>query len=166
MNTNKATIPTEYIEMDIVSTGNSSVSGLLNPPKETTTTTGSTFADCVKKWEQYALNTKFATPEAMELAKKEFMTKCMGVTPTGGSNIVEPDLTGSASSSTTSSSTTSTYNVGSFLGSLSGGAMGGAMGGGAGATEEVVERTKKKPFPYWLIVVALVGGYLIFKKQK
>lgn len=162
MNTNKATIPTEYIETDIVSTGNSSGSGLLNPPKETTTTTGSTFADCVKKWEQYALNTKFATPEAMELAKKEFMTKCMGVTPTGGSNIVEPDLTGSASSSTTSSSTTSTYNVGSFLGSLSGG----AMGGGAGATEEVVEPTKKKPFPYWLIVVALVGGYLIFKKQK
>ena len=98
-------------------------------------------------------------------------------TPTGVSAVVEPNLLGSntttsggniiTSGTTTSNAVTpnlSTPNIGSFLGSLSGGGAGGA--GGAGATEEVKEEVKKKPFPYWLIAVALVGGYLIFKKEK
>lgn len=101
-------------------------------------------------------------------------------TPTGVSAVVEPDLSGGSTATTGNTSATSTTsggsvvtsgginpltpNIGSFLGSISGGGAGEA--GGGVATEEVKEEIKKKPFPYWLIAVALVGGYLIFKKEK
>lgn len=97
--------------------------------------------------------------------------------PKGTSVIVEPldILTENPNTNTTTTSTSSSVvastsntgslpNLGAFLGSLTGGAMG---GGGAveGAVEDKVEKQNKKPFPYWLIAVALVGGYLIFRKK-
>jgi hypothetical protein len=42
---------------------------------------------------------------------------------------------------------------------------GGGAGGGGGATEEDVLTPNKKPFPYWIIAVAVVGGYLILRKK-
>jgi len=44
-----------------------------------------------------------------------------------------------------------------------GGGGGGAMGGGAGSgsADELID---KKPFPYWILIAGLVGGYLVFKK--
>lgn len=96
--------------------------------------------------------------------------------PKGTSVIVEPldiltenpntntNTTPTSSSVVTSTSNTSSLpNLGAFLGSLTGGSMGG--GAVAGGTEDEVEKQNKKPFPYWLIAVALVGGYLIFRKK-
>lgn len=96
--------------------------------------------------------------------------------PKGTSVIVEPldiltenpntntNTTPTSSSVVTSTSNTSSLpNLGAFLGSLTGGSMGG--GAVASGTEDEVEKQNKKPFPYWLIAVALVGGYLIFRKK-
>lgn len=89
--------------------------------------------------------------------------------PPAKSNIIEPDLgllisdsppsstittTSTPSTTTTSSSPT----LGNFLGSISG-------GGGVVADDEVEKPKEKKPFPYWIIAVAVLGGYLIFRKK-
>jgi hypothetical protein len=137
------------------------------PPKTTDTTIqGNLYPDCYRKWEEYLSVVKFGSNEEMEKAKNEFMTKCMSTSTIGASQIVEPEVVipiKDTTSETSAGSTTNNVvlpNLGAFLGSLTGGA-----GGGAGAIEETATIEKKKPFPYWLIVVAVVGGYLIFRKK-
>ena len=95
--------------------------------------------------------------------------------PTGGSVVTEPNLSGSTTTSTTSSTTTipttiptSTTTsiiptIGNFMGSLGSTFAGG--GGGGASTNSAMVVEKKKPFPYWLVAVALVGSYLIFRKK-
>lgn len=72
---------------------------------------------------------------------------------TGASVIAEPDL---GTSPTNPSGTTTTLP----LPILGGG--GGAMGGGAGSSAD--KPKDKKPFPYWVLIAGLVGGYLVFRK--
>jgi hypothetical protein len=139
----------------------------IKPIKSTDTTIqGGLYPDCLRKWEEYSSVVKFGSNEEMENSKKEFMTKCMSTSTVGASQIVEPEVVTpikDTTSETSSGSTTNNVvlpNLGAFLGSLTGGA-----GGGAGAIEETATIEKKKPFPYWLIVVAVVGGYLIFRKK-
>ena len=76
--------------------------------------------------------------------------------PKGTSAIAEPDL------GTSPTSPKGEPNI-LPLPILSGGGGGGAMGGGAGSgsADELVD---KKPFPYWILIAGLVGGYLVFKK--
>jgi hypothetical protein len=76
--------------------------------------------------------------------------------PKGTSAIAEPDL------GTSPTSPKGNTNI-LPLPILSGGGGGGAMGGGAGSgsADELVD---KKPFPYWILIAGLVGGYLVFKK--
>jgi hypothetical protein len=138
------------------------------PPKTTDTTIqGGLYPECLKKWEQVLAVTKFESTQAMEEAKKRFMTDCMSTPTTGTSAIVEPEIVTPISGTSTGTSTgTPTTNVilpnlGGFLSSLTGG----GAGGGGGATEEDVLTPNKKPFPYWIIAVAVVGGYLILRKK-
>lgn len=140
--------------------------GGIKPPKDTGNVQGGLYPSCLKKWEEYASTVKFTSTEAYELAKKEFMTKCI----TGSSSsttTTTTTTTGNGTTSTTTGGTTTnviTPNLGGFLGSLTGG---GASGGG-GATEEQTKTDctcDKYKFPYWLIAVAVVGGYLIFRKK-
>jgi hypothetical protein len=135
----------------------------IKPIKSTDTTIqGGLYPDCLRKWEEYSSVVKFGSNEEMENSKKEFMTKCMSTSTTGTSQIVEPNLgTPTNTSTTTTNTTTILPNLGAFLGSLTGGG-----GGGAGATEETALSQKKKPFPYWILIVGAVGAYLIFKKEK
>lgn len=88
--------------------------------------------------------------------------------PKGTSAIAEPifeptnDTTPTGTTTTTPTGTTTTSPI------LTGGGGGGAMGGGAGggSAEETTDKPKEeKPFPYWIVAVALVGGYLIFRKK-
>lgn len=141
-------------------------------PKTTDTTIqGGLYPECLKKWEQVLAVTKFESTQAMEEAKKRFMTDCMSTPTKGTSNVVEPEIVTSTSGNTsgtsagTSAGTPTTNvilpNLGGFLSSLTGG----GAGGGGSATEEEVLTIKKKPFPYWIIAVAVVGGYLIFRKK-
>jgi hypothetical protein len=127
--------------------------------------------ECEKKWQQIAMVSRFASEEAMIKAKEEFLKTCQG--GLGSSIIAEPEiitptnpLSGTTSGTTGtsgSSSGTSLPNLGAFLGSLTGGANGGAS---AGASEQITETPKaKKPFPYWILIAGLVGGYLIFRKK-
>jgi hypothetical protein len=133
------------------------------PPKATDTIIqGGMYPECLKKWAEYSSVITFKSNEEMESSKKEFMTKCMSTSTTGTSQIVEPNLgTPTNTSTTTTNTTTILPNLGAFLGSLTGGG-----GGGAGATGETALSQKKKPFPYWILIVGAVGAYLIFKKQK
>ena len=143
----------------------------IKPIKSTDTTIqDGTYPDCYRKWEEYLSVVKFGSNEEMEKAKNEFMTKCMSTSTVGASQIVEPEIvtpikdTTSGTSAGTPTTNVILPNLGGFLSSLTGGGAGGA-GGGAGATEETATIENKKPFPYWLIVVAVVGGYLIFRKK-
>lgn len=145
------------------------------PPKSTDNIQGGLYPECLKKWEQVLAVTKFESTQAMEEAKKRFMTDCMTSSTTGTSAIVEPEIVTpikdttsgntSGTSAGTSTGTTTTNvilpNLGGFLSSLTGG----GAGGGGGATEEDVLAPNKKPFPYWIIAVAVVGGYLILRKK-
>ena len=153
------------------------------PPKSTGNIQGGLYPECLKKWEQVLAVTKFESTQAMEEAKKRFMTDCMSTPTKGTSNVVEPEIvtpikdttsgntsgntsgTSAGTSAGTSSGTPTTNvilpNLGGFLSSLTGG----GAGGGGGATEEDVLTPNKKPFPYWIIAVAVVGGYLIFRKK-
>lgn len=142
-------------------------------PKSTGNIQGGLYPECLAKWEKVLAVTKFENAQAMEEAKKRFMTDCMGSSTAGTSAIVEPEIvtpisgtsagTSAGTSEGTSAGTPTTNvilpNLGGFLGSLTGG------GAGSGATEEEVLTIKKKPFPYWIIAVAVVGGYLIFRKK-
>jgi hypothetical protein len=121
----------------------------------------SVFGDCLKKWEQVAMVSKFASQEEMEKAKKIFITDCITASTTSVSTIVEPAL-GLPSNPVVGSGNTEP-NLGTFLGSLSGG------GAGAESTNEEQSKTDctcdKYKFPYWILAVAVVGGYLIFRKK-
>jgi len=156
------------IDPDKTPTGTSAISEPYidpKPPKTTDTTIqGGMYPECLQKWKEYSSVITFKSNEEMEGSKKEFMTKCMSTSTTGTSQIVEPNLgtpTNTSTTTTTTNTTTILPNLGAFLGSLTGGG-----GGGAGATEETALSQKKKPFPYWILIVGAVGAYLIFKKQK
>jgi hypothetical protein len=121
--------------------------------------------ECEKKWQQIAILSRFASEEAMIKAKGEFLKTCGG--GLGSSVIAEPDLntpTNPLSGNTSGTSSGSNLpNLGAFLGSLTGGANGGA---GSGSAEQTTQTLKpKKPFPYWILIAGLVGGYLIFRKK-
>lgn len=133
------------------------------PPKSTGNIQGGLYPECLKKWEQVLAVTRFESTQAMEEAKKRFMTDCMTSSTAGTSSIVEPEIVTPISGTSTGSTTTNVIlpNLGGFLSSLTGG----GAGGGGGATEEEVLTINKKPFPYWIIAVAVVGGYLILRKK-
>jgi hypothetical protein len=133
------------------------------PPKSTGNIQGGLYPECLAKWEKVLAVTKFESTQAMEEAKKRFMTDCMTSSTTGTSAIVEPEIVTPISGTSTGTTTTNVIlpNLGGFLSSLTGG----GAGGGGGATEEDVLTPNKKPFPYWIIAVAVVGGYLIFRKK-
>ena len=76
--------------------------------------------------------------------------------PKGTSAIAEPDL---GTSPTSPKGNTNILPLHIFRGDGGGGAMGG--GAGSGSADELVD---KKPFPYWILIAGLVGGYLVFKK--
>lgn len=98
--------------------------------------------------------------------------------PKGTSVIAEPIeiTTGTTTGTTTTPTTTTTTPSGTTtsttggsslpnLGALLGGGASGGAGGGA-STEETAETPKEeKPFPYWILIAGLVGGYLIFRKK-
>lgn len=133
------------------------------PPKSTGNIQGGLYPECLAKWEKVLAVTKFESTQAMEEAKKRFMTDCMSTPTTGTSAIVEPEIVTPISGTSTGTTTTNVIlpNLGGFLSSLTGG----GAGGGGGATEEDVLTPNKKPFPYWIIAVAVVGGYLILRKK-
>lgn len=80
----------------------------------------------------------------------------------GASVVAEPDL---GSSATSPSGTTTSTTSGSGLPNL-GGLLGGGGAGGGSSAEQTVEAPKdKKPFPYWILIAGLVGGYLVFRKN-
>ncbi len=153
-----AIVEPEIIDTKTPKTTDTTIQGVLSP-------------ECLKKWEQVLAVTKFGSTQAMEEAKKRFMTDCMSTPTKGTSNVVEPEIVTPTSGNTsgtsagTSAGTPTTNvilpNLGGFLSSLTGG----GAGGGGGATEEEVLTPNKKPFPYWIIAVAVVGGYLIFRKK-
>ena len=89
-------------------------------------------------------------------------TPTTSITPTT-SVIGEPEIVTPIKDTTSGTSVGNMIrpNLGGFLGSLTGG----GAGGGGGATEEEIVMQNKKPFPYWIIAVAVVGGYLIFRKK-
>jgi hypothetical protein len=116
--------------------------------------------ECEKKWLEIAMVSRFASEEAMIKAKEEFLKNCDG--SLGSSVIAEPDLgtpTNPLLGTTTGTTNTTLPNLGTFLGSLTGGANG-------GSAEQTTQTLKpKKPFPYWILIAGLVGGYLIFRKK-
>jgi len=100
--------------------------------------------------------------------------------PKGTSVIAEPIeiTTGTTTGTTTTPTTTTTTPSGTTTSTTSGGyqplpyglpPLGGYASGGAGggaSTEETAETPKEeKPFPYWILIAGLVGGYLIFRKK-
>jgi hypothetical protein len=147
---------------------------------------------CDQKWAIYSAKMTFKNQEEYMKAYREYLSVCLNTgvsSPKGTSAIIEPEVVNpikDATSGTTSGTTSAIVepeivtpingtsagtsagtpttnviipNLGGFLGSLTGG------GAGSGATEEEVLTIKKKPFPYWIIAVAVVGGYLIFRKK-
>lgn len=73
----------------------------------------------------------------------------------GASVVAEPDL---GTSPTNPKGNTNVLPL-----PILGGGGGGAMGGGAGS-DIANEPKDKKPFPYWVLIAGLVGGYLVFRK--
>jgi hypothetical protein len=73
----------------------------------------------------------------------------------GASVVAEPDL---GTSPTNPKGNTNVLPL-----PILGGGGGGAMGGGAGS-DSANEPKDKKPFPYWVLIAGLVGGYLVFRK--
>ena len=139
---------------------------------------------------QYSIDSATGMPQSnvatTEIAYAEQITPIREVAPKGTSVIAEPIeiTTGTATTTTTTPTTTTTTPSGTTtttpsgtttsttsgsslpnLGALLGGGASGGAGGGA-STEEIVETPKKeKPFPYWILIAGLVGGYLIFRKK-
>jgi hypothetical protein len=110
--------------------------------------------ECEKKWQQIAMLSRFASEEGMIKAKEEFLKTCGG--GLGSSVIAEPDL-GTPTNPILGGVPTSP--IGGLLPSPIGGANG-------GSAEQTTDTTLvKKPFPYWILIAGLVGGYLIFRKK-
>ena len=111
--------------------------------------------ECEKKWQQIAMVSRFASEEGMIKAKEEFLKTCGG--GLGSSVIAEPDL-----------GTPTNPILGGLVPSPIGGLLPSPIGGNAsgGSAEQTTDITKvKKPFPYWILIAGLVGGYLIFRKK-
>ena len=89
-----------------------------------------------------------------EKAKEEFLKTCGG--GLGSSVIAEPDLG-------TPTNPILGGLVPSPIGGLVPSPIGGANGGSADKTLDTT--LVKKPFPYWILIAGLVGGYLIFRKK-
>jgi hypothetical protein len=153
---------------------------------------GSIIADtpqnlCDQKWATYSASMTFPTQEAYMVAYNAFLAKCLntGVTPTLGTSqvtiapiddTIKPIRTSTTTTPTTPTTPTTTNTVGGSmvntgvgLGGLIGGLIGGGAGGagGAGGGDAVQQdlTKKKKPFPYWILIVGAVGAYLIFRKK-
>lgn len=110
--------------------------------------------ECEKKWLEIAMVSRFASEEAMIKAKEEFLKNCDG--SLGSSVIAEPDL-GTPTNPILGDVTPSP------IGDVTPSPIGGATGGSA---EQTIQTLKpKKPFPYWILIAGLVGGYLIFRKK-
>ena len=109
--------------------------------------------ECEKKWQQIAMVSRFASEEAMIKAKEEFLKNCDG--SLGSSVIAEPDL-GTPTNPILGGQVHSPVG---FVPSPIGGANGGS------ADKKVDTTLVKKPFPYWILIAGLVGGYLIFRKE-
>ena len=151
------------IDPDKIPTGTSVISEPYvdtKPIKSTGNIQGGLYPECLKKWEQVLAVTKFESTQAMEEAKKRFMTDCMSTPTKGTSNVVEPEIVTPIKDTTSGNTSGNTSGTSSGTPTTNGGA-----GGGGGATEEDFLTPNKKPFPYWIIAVAVVGGYLIFRKK-
>ena len=160
-------------------------------PTNTITTqpsAGSIIADtpqdiCDQKWATYSATMTFPTQEAYMLAYNAYLAKCLntGVTPTLGTSqvtiapiddTIKPIRTSTTTTPTTPTTTNtvggSMVNTGVGLGGLIGGGAGGAGGAGGVSGGDAVQQDltkKKKPFPYWILIVGAVGAYLIFRKK-
>lgn len=110
--------------------------------------------ECEKKWQQIAMVSRFASEEGMIKAKEEFLKTCGG--GLGSSVIAEPDLG-------TPTNPILGGLVPSPIGGLVPSPIGGANGGSADKTTDTT--LVKKPFPYWILIAGLVGGYLIFREK-
>ena len=110
--------------------------------------------ECEKKWQQIAMVSRFASEEGMIKAKEEFLKTCGG--GLGSSVIAEPDL-----------GTPTNPILGGLVPSPIGGLLPSPIGGanGGSADKKVDTTLVKKPFPYWILIAGLVGGYLIFRKE-
>lgn len=149
---------------------------------------GSIIADtpqdiCDKKWATYSATMTFPTQEAYMVAYNAYLAKCLniGVTPTLGTSqvitasiddTIKPIRTSTTTTPTTPTTTNtvggSMVNTGVGLGGLIGGGAGGAGGAGGVSGGDAVQQDltkKKKPFPYWILIVGAVGAYLIFRKK-
>ena len=160
-------------------------------PTNTITTqpsAGSIIADtpqdiCDQKWATYSATMTFPTQEAYMVAYNAYLAKCLntGVTPTLGTSqvtiapiddTIKPIRTSTTTTPTTPTTTNtvggSMVNTGVGLGGLIGGGAGGAGGAGGVSGGDAVQQDltkKKKPFPYWILIVGAVGAYLIFRKK-
>jgi hypothetical protein len=110
--------------------------------------------ECEKKWQQIAMVSRFASEEGMIKAKEEFLKTCGG--GLGSSVIAEPDLG-------TPTNPILGGQVHSPVGFVPSPIGGNASGGSAEQTTDTT--LVKKPFPYWILIAGLVGGYLIFRKE-
>jgi hypothetical protein len=165
---------------------------LLTPEVEIPTNTittqpsaGSIIADtpqnlCDQKWATYSATMTFPTQEAYMVAYNAYLAKCLntGVTPTLGTSqvtialiddTIKPIRTSTTTTPTTPTTTNtvggSMVNTGVGLGGLIGGGAGGAGGVSGGDAVQQDLTKKKKPFPYWILIVGAVGAYLIFRKK-
>ncbi len=169
------TTPTSGVSAGTTTTQPSVGSIALDTPQNT----------CDQKWAIYSANMTFPTQEAYMTAYNAYLATCLNTgvnpvtttTPTVGASIVSPILNEEIKpirTTTTTTPTTSTAPATStivnplpiLIGGFPSGGFGGGFGGGGNATIQEDGLVKsKKPFPYWLIAVAVVGGYLIFRKN-
>jgi hypothetical protein len=168
------TTPTSGVSAGTTTTQPSVGSIALDTPQNT----------CDQKWAIYSANMTFPTQEAYMTAYNAYLATCLNTgvnpvtttTPTVGASIVSPILNEEIKPirTTTTTPTTSTAPATStivnplpiLIGGFPSGGFGGGFGGGGNATIQEDGLVKsKKPFPYWLIAVAVVGGYLIFRKN-
>ena len=126
----------------------------IKPIKTTGNIEGGSYPDCLKKWEEYLTFSKFSSQEAMESAKKQFMTDCLISTGKSESIITEPvlGLEINPSDGLIDGSNNDVNNNGN--------------NGSVGVNQETSVAKDKKGFPYWLIAVVLAGGYFIFRKKE
>ena len=97
--------------------------------------------------------------EGMIKAKEEFLKTCGG--GLGSSVIAEPDL------GTPTNPILGDAPIGNITPSPIGGLVPSPIGGAnGGSADKTLDTTLvKKPFPYWILIAGLVGGYLIFRKK-